>query len=78
MTLSNQLEQMILDAGGSLVVPVLQPDLDKIPFGLALTLQPGSTAPQQTKSLQGKLDDLFELQYVLEGNGQASNVQLAS
>ena len=63
---------MVRGAGGSLVVPVLQPGIDKIPFGLALTLQPGSTAPQQTKSLQGKLDDLFELQYVLEGNGQAS------
>lgn len=60
-------------ADGLLVVPVLQPAADNLPFGLALSLQSQVIVSQQPSSFQtGHDDDVFELQYVLEGAGQAS------
>ena len=59
-------------AGGLLVVPVLQPKADNIPFGLALSLQSRFCASVCEASVEEGQQDLYELQYVLEGTGQAS------
>ena len=59
-------------AGGLLVVPVLQPTADNIPFGLALSLQSRVCASVCGASVEDGQQDLYELQYVLEGTGQAS------
>ena len=54
--------------GGRLVAPVLLPQTDNIPFGLAISLQT-QTADSQ-RPISAIEDDLYELQYVLEGNGE--------
>lgn len=59
-------------AGGLLIVPVLQPAADNIPFGLALSLQSQASASLPGVGAQHDQEDLYELQYVLEGQGEAS------
>ncbi len=54
------------------MVPVLQPAADSIPFGLALSLQGEAVDTLQASSLQNGPNDLYELQYVLDGEGEAS------
>lgn len=58
--------------GGLLIVPVLQPAADNIPFGLALSLQSQAIASLPGIGAEHEQEDLFELQYVLEGQGEAS------
>lgn len=53
-------------------MPVLQPKADNIPFGLALSLQSRFCASVCEASVEDGQRDLYELQYVLEGTGQAS------
>ena len=60
-------------AGGLLVVPVLQPEDDSIPFGLALSWQRQSASCRPVSSDHVVMDDdLYELQYVLDGKGEVS------
>lgn len=59
-------------AGGLLVVPVLQPDSDQIPFGLALSWQRQSAACHPASNDLGHKHELYELQYVLDGEGEVS------
>lgn len=63
-------------AGGLLVVPVLQPETDNIPFGLALSWQRQSAACGPVSNSHAVLeDDLYELQYVLDGQGEVNILQ---
>lgn len=63
-------------AGGLLVIPVLQPSTDNIPFGLALSWQRQSAAAHSVSSTPPYLqNDLYELQYVLDGEGEVTNFQ---
>lgn len=63
-------QERYLSAGGLLIAPVLQPQGDNIPFGLALTLH--SQAQQDQQAVLPREDNLYELQYILEGKGQVS------
>lgn len=66
-------------AGGLLVVPVLQPESDNIPFGLALSWQRQSAACHPPSSNHAVMEeDLYELQYVLEGKGEVRVCQEVS
>lgn len=56
--------------GGLLVVPVLQPVNDHIPFGLALSWQRQTGACLPASSDPALQTDLYELQYVLDGQGE--------
>ncbi|KAL0039453.1 hypothetical protein WJX79_008848 [Trebouxia sp. C0005] len=56
--------------GGLLIVPVLQPAADNIPFGLALSLQSQASAGLPGVGAEHDQADLYELQYVLEGQGK--------
>lgn len=56
--------------GGLLIVPVLQPATDNIPFGLALSLQSQASASLPGVGTEHDQEDLYELQYVLEGQGE--------
>lgn len=51
-------------------MPVLQPTADSIPFGLALSLQNRVCSSVCGASIEDGQQDLYELQYVLEGTGQ--------
>lgn len=53
-----------------MIVPVLQPESDHIPFGLALSWQRQSAACHPASNDLGHQDDLYELQYVLDGEGE--------
>ena len=55
-----------------LIVPVLQPAADNIPFGLALSLQSQASVSLPGVGAEHDQEDLYELQYVLEGQGEAS------
>jgi hypothetical protein len=55
-----------------LIVPVLQPSADNIPFGLALSFQSQASASLPGVGAEHDQEDLYELQYVLEGQGEAS------
>ena len=57
-------------AGGLLVVPVLTPSTDNIPFGLALSWQRLSSAAGAPSRHYAEQEDLYELQYVLDGEGE--------
>ena len=60
-------------SGGLLVVPVLQPSTDNIPFGLAFSWQRHSARSGTPTSHDSEpQDDLYELQYVLDGEGEVS------
>lgn len=55
------------------MVPVLQPSTDNIPFGLAFSWQRHSAASQTpSRHHIEQQDDLYELQYVLDGEGEVS------
>ena len=55
---------------------MLQPETDNIPFGLALSLQRQSAACHPLSSNHDLLkDDLYELQYVLDGTGEVNVLQ---
>ncbi|KAL0044845.1 hypothetical protein WJX82_011367 [Trebouxia sp. C0006] len=56
--------------GGLLIVPVLQPSADNIPFGLALSFQSQASASLPGVGAEHDQEDLYELQYVLEGQGE--------
>lgn len=55
-----------------LIVPVLQPSADSIPFGLALSFQSQASESLPGVGAEHDQEDLYELQYVLEGQGEAS------
>ena len=55
---------------------MLQPENDNIPFGLALSWQRQSAACHPVSSGHAVVeDDLYELQYVLDGKGEVSVFQ---
>lgn len=54
---------------------MLQPENDNIPFGLALSWQRQSAACHPVNSDHTVVDDLYELQYVLDGKGEVSVFQ---
>lgn len=58
------------------MAPVLQPQVDDIPFGLAISLQ--TLTAQSQQPISAREDDLYELQYVLEGTGEVQRAFEAS
>ena len=62
-----------------MVVPVLQPESDNIPFGLALSWQRQSAACHPLSSNHTVMEEhLYELQYVLDGKGEVRVYQEVS
>lgn len=69
-------EQPMHDAGnGRIVVPLLQPEADELPFAVALELHRchgGSSDAETTESASRAEQSSFQLHYILQGQAQVS------